>query len=334
MPSADATMTSPEAGLQARFVVRPSLVMELVWALFVKDDQTEDEFPVRINRFAAAPGLDERIRAFWDDGDACFTEVFVVAERGDALFETDPDRLLAGLAEGLAAPNRFERLASETPEDQERFRARLARLHDDPDLQAAWLDLVRATWAAVDPAWRSEGRETAEARAWEIRAKVPDVGSYADLVPLVGECDFGGRLPQLVSEAAAYGQDVVLVPAWLGRKGFLMSLATALVWAPPTPFRPAGPSAEVRDRARRYKAMGDPTRLAIFEAAAHRPRSVGELARALGVAQPTVSNHVRILRDAGLLDPEKGGGRRLVADLASFKQFQEEARRAVTSRSD
>ena len=46
--------------------------------------------------------------------------------------------------------------------------------------------------------------------------------------------------------------------------------------------------------------------------------------RELGVAQPTVSNHVRILRDAGLLDQEKGGGRRLVADVASFERFLDE----------
>ena len=114
---------------------------------------------------------------------------------------------------------------------------------------------------------------------------------------------------------------MVLAPAWMGRKGFMVALAGCLLWGPPSPARPAGPSAETRDRARRYKALGDPTRLAIFEAAARRPRTVGELARELAVAQPTVSNHVRILRDAGLLDQEKGEGRRLVADVARFERL-------------
>src|SRR5262249_709598 len=100
-------------------------------------------------------------------------------------------------------------------------------------------------------------------------------------------------------------------------------------YGPPTPSRPAGPSDETRDRARRHKALGDPTRLSIFEATARRPRTVGALARELGVAQPTVSNHVRILRDAGLVRQEKGEGRRLVADLQSFEGFVEESRRAV-----
>ncbi len=287
--------------------------MELVWALLRhRPTTTEAEFPARVERFAAAPGLAERIRAFWDDGEACFTEMFVVAERGGVLFESDPERLWAGLAEGAAAAARFERLASETPEDQVRFRDRLARLHDDPDLRAAMAGAAARHLGRHRPAVAGARAGTSpRGGRWEIRAKVPEAGSYADLVPLVEGCDFRVCCPGWWAKPAAGGQAVVLVPTWLGRKGFLVALADCLLWGPPSPSRPAGPSAEVRDRARRYKALGDPTRLAIFEAAARRPRTVGELARELGVAQPTVSNHVRILRDAGLLDQEKGEGRRL-----------------------
>jgi hypothetical protein len=322
-------MATLPTGLQVRFVVQPNVVMELVWALFVPDDEIEAEFPARSERFVAAPDLPARIRSFWADGDACYTEVFVVAQRGGVFFEKDPGRLWAGLAAGAAMAPGFERLASETPEDQVRFRGRLARLQEEPDLRQRWLSLLRDTWNAVEPGWRDHGRGVAEERAWELRARLPEAGTYSDLVPLVGECDFNGRLPQLVAEAGAAGQPAVLVPTWLGRKGFMVSLADCVVWAPPNPSRPAGPSAEVRDRARRYKAMGDPTRLAIFEAAARRPRTVGELARELGVSQPTVSNHVRILRDAALLDQETGGGRQLRVNLATFDQFLQESRRSV-----
>jgi ArsR family transcriptional regulator len=129
---------------------------------------------------------------------------------------------------------------------------------------------------------------------------------------------------------AVAGLPVILAPAWLGRGGFLVALTSCLLYGPPNAPRPPGPSEETRDRARRHKALGDPTRLFIFEATARRPRTVGELARELEVAQPTVSNHVRVLRDAGLVDQEKGGGRRLVADVPSFLRFLEESRRAVT----
>jgi DNA-binding transcriptional ArsR family regulator len=329
MPTADASLAETVTPPSVRLEVRSSIIMELVWALALKPGADEAEFPARVQRFASAPGIEERILALWGDGETCFTETFVVAERGGVLFETDPARVWAGLAEGAAAPPRFEPLASETAEDQARFRDRLARLRDDPELRRRWLELLRDVWAAVEDGWSEEGRNVAETLAWELRTKLPEEGGYADLVPLIGGCDFGGLLPQLVGENAAGGHPVVLAPAWLGRKGFLVGLTSCLLYGPPTSSRPAGPSDETRDRARRHKALGDPTRLSIFEATARRPRTVGALAQELGVAQPTVSNHVRILRDAGLVRPEKGAGRRLVADLQGFERFVEECRRAV-----
>ena len=330
MPSADATITPTLVPPPVRLDVRCSIVMELVWAVSLKPEASEAEFPARAERFAAVPGMEERILAIWGDGETCFTEIFVAAERGGVLFETDPQRLWAGLAEGAAATPRFEPLASETAEDQARFRARLARLHDDPAQRQRWLDLLRDVWAAVEDAWRAGGRDVADALAWDLRVRLPEVGSYADIAPVVQGCDFGGLLPKLVSDSALAGLPVILAPAWLGRSGFLVALTSCLIYGPPNATRPTGPSEETRERARRHKALGDPTRLFIFEATARRPRTVGDLARELDVAQPTVSNHVRILRDAGLVDQEKGGGRRLVADTASFQRFLDESRRAVT----
>jgi DNA-binding transcriptional ArsR family regulator len=328
MPTADVALTPTLVPPPVRLEVRCSIVMELVWALCLKPG--ESEFPARASRFADVPGIEERILALWGDGEVCFTETFVVAERGGVLFETDPARVWAGLAKGAAAPPRFEPLASETPEDQARFRARLARLHDDPAQRQRWLDLLRDVWAAVEGAWRDGGHDVADALVWDLRARVAEVGSYADIAPLVQGCDFGGLLPKLVNDSALAGLPVVLAPAWLGRNGFLVALTTCLLYGPPNSPRAPGPSEDTRQRARRHKALGDPTRLFIFEATARRARTVGELARELDVAQPTVSNHVRVLRDAGLVDQEKGGGRRLVADVTNFQRFLDESRRAVT----
>ena len=58
-------------------------------------------------------------------------------------------------------------------------------------------------------------------------------------------------------------------------------------------------------------ALGDPTRRAVFEAVADGPRSVGEIASALPVSRPAVSQHLRVLKDAGLVVDEKVGNRRL-----------------------
>ena len=58
-------------------------------------------------------------------------------------------------------------------------------------------------------------------------------------------------------------------------------------------------------------ALGDPTRRAIFERLAERPQAVGELARELPVTRPAVSQHLKVLKDAGLVIDRQAGARRI-----------------------
>ncbi len=60
-----------------------------------------------------------------------------------------------------------------------------------------------------------------------------------------------------------------------------------------------------------FGALGDPTRRAIFERIAARPMAVGELARGLPVSRPAVSQHLRVLKDAGLVSETRNGTRRI-----------------------
>jgi len=62
-----------------------------------------------------------------------------------------------------------------------------------------------------------------------------------------------------------------------------------------------------------YAALGDPTRLAIFERVAERPRAVGELASLVPVSRPAVSQHLKVLKDAGLVVDHAVGTRRIYA---------------------
>ena len=59
------------------------------------------------------------------------------------------------------------------------------------------------------------------------------------------------------------------------------------------------------------QALGDPTRRAIFELLATRPRPVGELAAELPVSRPAVSQHLAILRTARLVTDRRDGARRI-----------------------
>jgi DNA-binding transcriptional ArsR family regulator len=58
-------------------------------------------------------------------------------------------------------------------------------------------------------------------------------------------------------------------------------------------------------------ALGDPTRRAIFERLAERPRPVGELADELPVSRPAVSQHLKVLKDARLVTDRREGARRI-----------------------
>lgn len=58
-------------------------------------------------------------------------------------------------------------------------------------------------------------------------------------------------------------------------------------------------------------ALGEPTRRSILERLAQGPAAVGELAAVLPVSRPAVSQHLKVLKDAGLVLSEAAGTRRV-----------------------
>jgi DNA-binding transcriptional ArsR family regulator len=90
-------------------------------------------------------------------------------------------------------------------------------------------------------------------------------------------------------------------------------------------------------------ALGDPTRRALFERLAGQPSAVGDLARGLPVSRPAVSQHLKVLKEAGLVREISQGTRRIysldprgiaamrtwldshwASALDAFKQFADE----------
>jgi DNA-binding transcriptional ArsR family regulator len=56
-----------------------------------------------------------------------------------------------------------------------------------------------------------------------------------------------------------------------------------------------------------FRALSDPTRVEIVQLVSAAPRNVTELTSLVGVSQPKVSRHLKILRDAGLLNDVRRG---------------------------
>jgi DNA-binding transcriptional ArsR family regulator len=77
-----------------------------------------------------------------------------------------------------------------------------------------------------------------------------------------------------------------------------------------------------------FAALADPTRRAVFERLRAGPRSVGDLASGLPVSRPAVSQHLRVLKEAGLVSEQKEGTRRLYRvepnGLAELRAYFEE----------
>ena len=60
-----------------------------------------------------------------------------------------------------------------------------------------------------------------------------------------------------------------------------------------------------------FAALSDPTRRAVFERLADGPQPVGRIARGMPVSRPAVSQHLKVLKEAGLVRETRDGTRRI-----------------------
>ena len=79
--------------------------------------------------------------------------------------------------------------------------------------------------------------------------------------------------------------------------------------------------------AQALQALGDPTRRSVLEELRVGPRAVGEIAARLPVSRPAVSQHLRVLKEAGLVTERQNGTRRLYRvdpdGLAELREYLE-----------
>ena len=75
------------------------------------------------------------------------------------------------------------------------------------------------------------------------------------------------------------------------------------------------------------QALGDPTRRSVLEQLREGPRAVGEIAAQVPVSRPAVSQHLRVLKEAGLVTERQNGTRRLYRvdpdGLAGLREYLE-----------
>jgi ArsR family transcriptional regulator len=313
--------------------VLPSYVVELMWAFEAAgNDEYIESTPLYKTLYGDA-ALRERARRLFGDSSQCREELILLANAGGVLESSDPETTLAGIARAVAQPHDPMRLATESADDRALLHARLASLINDAELREQYLFVLGEVSGLLERPWETEGRAVARAEAERLRVEL-DRGVTWQRV-LERNC------PKMGSVIDRLGADftperLLVVPSAFARPG------SAVVLDLPGCFI-AGVSARRDDAinqkahadlARRLKAVADPTRLALLvRLAAEADSTVGSLARALGVSQPTVSNHLKILREAGLVSggDRSGTGRSLVVDSSQLDELISELRSSILS---
>jgi len=189
---------------------------------------------------------------------------------------------------------------------------------EDPD---AWarevVALLGALWQEVAAYWSAEGRPLAERAAHEVERRLAEHGDVVRALPSHHFAQFEALAAKLRTQAAR-GPLFIVPLALASGGGFHLesSRAAALGFGLQAEDVHARTEAQVGHVARRAKALSDPTRLMLLSLLARYPTTqltVGDLARQLGVSQPTVSGHLKTLREAGLVQVERQGNRSLPA---------------------
>jgi DNA-binding transcriptional ArsR family regulator len=252
--------------------------------------------------------LGARLREFWGDGVRGFTETVVLAERGGTLWDLDLDRFFDGLDEAVKLDGRPS-LLSEPPADRRLLHTRLERLRSDATLRAGYKALLAEAWEAVREEWEATGRPAVLRAAAEWQERLDEGASYRSLLERPRIWPNRPELEELADRSAAEGR-MVFSPGWFFGIVHVVEIDDLVLLG--RRIRTSDPALAQRKMAEhvamKVKALADPTRLSILMWLASHPASVTQVARHFNVSQPTVSAHIQLLRDAGLIE-EKAAGR-------------------------
>lgn len=290
-------------------VVGPSLALDLSWCIHAifSSDYLREKHAVLGRLYDQHGELCERARGFWADDMGCFTDIQVLAHHANAIDVTDFSVLRARCEATLPSLALDMRLTSETEEDRATILARLVRLQESEELRDNYFDLLGDLWSPVADWWQGEGAPSVEASVAELRRSLARGAKWYEIMS--SECSvFIQHLPDII-ERNETGQPVVLVGCALFGKGLYLDLPGCTLVG----FGAARPVDLARARTEHVvaplRALGDPTRLAIFEYLTRGPAGVTDIAADFSLSQPTVSVHIKRLREAGLVSAVRRGNR-------------------------
>jgi DNA-binding transcriptional ArsR family regulator len=272
--------------------------------------------------------LIERVASFWDDGVHGYTELLVIADGTSTLASPRVEPLLNALAGKAHIPLAEDALRTESETDQAAFLKRLRALASRSSVRSRYASLLGAVWKAVGPAWVRDGRPmvNAAARDWSRR-----IAAGGDLDDILSQAHIYFHYPEMIARLPE--KPVTLSPSYYATLGgHIVDLPSTIHLA--ASVGPVEAADAVREQARhlapRLKILGDPTRLAILLILATENRTISDLTKRFAVSQPTISGHVKALREEGMVEAHKTGGRVYYrASMRALEDLVREASRAL-----
>jgi DNA-binding transcriptional ArsR family regulator len=309
----------------------PSLACDLSWLLCVASQPSmQARYPVVAEIFDGRDDLTTRVREFWGDGsqESCFAEMQILAHHSGAFCETNAEAFWSAIGRAVPTVPLDLDLPSESWEDLEVYRERFRRLQNSPELLAAYLQLLKDVWAPVDDMWH-QALPLIEEAGQQVVAQYERSQTLEPLIPT--GCDIlAERLPSIVSDVEAGRTELLFAPCLFFGTSMYLEFPGLVIIGTGVAMSDVSARAKTESVARRMKAVADPTRLALLHSLASSPSTIGDLAVLFRLAQPTVSMHIKVLRENGLVRAERQGGRlRLSADASAMESLLADLRGAV-----
>jgi DNA-binding transcriptional ArsR family regulator len=327
-----------ELGRPACREVLPSAPSELAWLLNLLGQTARYAEPALAELDASLlpgigrlrPSIRVRLEHLWSDGLTGCPELIYAAHQADCLLDETPQRFFAWLARASNGSMVAGAMLTEPERDRPAIATRLNRLRDDGRVRRAYRDILVDVWQLASNAWERQGREVVAGACAVWQAKVDTGQSIEELVPPRHPLTHADRLG--LDDLFDHRHEFVLSPLYFCLSGgHIVDLDDYVHIAVPSsdllPVRKVRDAMFVSDRLR---VLAEPTRVHILIQLLSAPSSVMEIARALRVSQPTVSGHLKILREAGLIQPKRFGARIvLVASRKRVERLLEDARATI-----
>jgi DNA-binding transcriptional ArsR family regulator len=298
--------------------VYPSAPSELGWILNLLTQTAPYAVPALAELdHSLLPGISrlrgpigERFRRLWnDDGVPGCPELMPAAHSAGAVLDPHLRRLFDWLTAGRGKPAHEYELLTEPPHARPAIRDRFRRLCESQEIWHAYRDICADVWQLGSDAWERHGRATVVKACAGWQERIDSGAAIEDLVPPRHPLTRADQLG--FEDLFTQRREFAVSPLYFCLSGghvvdFGDYVHVAVPASDLLPIRRVRDAAYVADRLR---ILADPTRVHVLIQLMSAPSGVMDVARALRISQPTVSGHLKILREAGLVQPRRHGGR-------------------------